>query len=150
MLFTHVVGSLLSCSLWKPQMMPFGTSSGPTPPPPSRTSLLWFQPLRSGPWGRNLPQTWQPSATRWAEEGRKEGGNILMVASIPPALLPRRRLECCHFLLNLSVLLTLPVLGFILGFTNIRLHSVNWVLFSIQLNKTSPAPKLRWPFLTFE
>lgn len=58
------VVSLLSCSPWRPQMMPSGTSSGLTPPPASRTSLLWFQPLRSGPLGRNLPQTWQPSATR--------------------------------------------------------------------------------------
>lgn len=61
----------LWCSPSKPQTMPSGISSGPTPPPPSRTSSLWFQPRRSGPSGRNLPQIWQPSATRWAGKMRR-------------------------------------------------------------------------------
>lgn len=65
------LASLMSCSPSKPPTMPSGISSGPTPPPPSRTSLLWFQPRRSGLSGRNRPQIWQPSATRWAVKMRR-------------------------------------------------------------------------------
>lgn len=98
----HNLASLLSCSPSKPQMMPSGISSGLTLPPPSRTSLLWFQPLRSGLLGRNPPQTWQPSATRWAVGGRREHSsrNWNILSYIPPALLPWRCPECCHFLLK--------------------------------------------------
>lgn len=59
------------CSPSRPQTMPSGISSGPIPPPPSRTSLLWFQLRRSGLSGRNPPQIWQPSATRWAVKMRR-------------------------------------------------------------------------------